>query len=154
VTYTVTKMLRRAARVEPQEHVEDVRLWLGVHDLSRIEWTAAGQLPPAASRRYDVGFAREIPAALFPTHRGGGHPQILPRLQSPAEEGPLAIERHDLEELRRDALGVAHRLKRLGQRFERSCVAAAAQLRELPDPGLAETLADLPLQAAQLMADL
>lgn len=132
----------------------DVRLWLGVHDLSRIEWTAAVQLPLEGTRRYDVQLAVEIPATLFPTHSVWEHLQIFTRLQSPAEEGPLEIERDDLEELRRDTLGVAHRLKRLGQRFERACVATAAQLREAPDPALGETLTDLVTQAVDLIADM
>jgi hypothetical protein len=80
--------------------------------------------------------------------------QIFTRLQSPAEEGPLEIEREDLEELRRDTLGVTHRLKRLGQRFERTCVAAAAQLREQPDPQLPDTLTGLVTQAVDLLAEM
>ena len=147
-------MLRKAAKLVPPRRAEDVRLWLGVHDLSRIEWTAAVQLPARGERRYDVQFAVEIPATLFPTHSVWEHLQIFTRLQSPAEEGPLEIERENLEELRRDTLGVAHRLKRLGQRFERACVATAAQLRELPDPGLSDILGDLVTQAVDLIADM
>jgi len=122
-------MLRKAAKPEPPKRAEDVRLWLGVHDLSRIEWTAAVQIPTRSERKYDVQLAVEIPATMFPSHSVWEHLQIFTRLQSPAEEGPLEIEREDLEELRRDTLGVTHRLKRLGQRFDRTCVAAAAQLR-------------------------
>ena len=156
-------MLRRAAKPQSPEASptpavrparEDVRLWLGVHDLSRIEWTTAVQLPSEGARRYDVQLAVEIPATLFPSHSVWEHLQIFTRLQSPAEEGPLEIERDDLEELRRDTLGVAHRLKRLGQRFERACVATAAQLRELPDPALAGMLTDLVTQAVELMAEM
>src|SRR5437660_1609325 len=54
-------MLRKAAKPEPPRHAEDVRLWLGVHDLSRIEWTAAVQIPTAGERRYDVQLAVEVP---------------------------------------------------------------------------------------------
>ncbi|MCU1282972.1 MAG: hypothetical protein JWM53_6518, partial [bacterium] len=147
-------MLRKAAKPEPPRRAEDVRLWLGVHDLSRIEWTAAVQMPTADERRYDVQLAVEIPATIFPSHSVWEHLQIFTRLQSPAEEGPLEIEREDLEELRRDTLGVTHRLKRLGQRFERSCVAAAAQLRETPDPQLPDTLTELVTQAVDLLAEM
>src|SRR4051812_10565235 len=147
-------MLRRAARPPEPRSAEDVRLWLGVHDLSRIEWTAAVQIPTAGMRRYDVQLAVEIPATIFPSHSVWEHLQIFTRLQSPAEEGPLQIERDDLEELRRDTLGVAHRLKRLGQRFERCCVAAAAQLRAEPDPALEGALTDVVTQAVELIAEM
>jgi hypothetical protein len=142
------------APAPPTAPREDVRLWLGVHDLSRIEWTAAVQLPAAGERKYDVQLEMEIPATIFASHSVWEHLQIFTRLQSPAEEGPLQIERDDLEELRRDTLGVAHRLKRLGQRFERACVATAAQLRDTPDPALEETLSQLVTQSVDLMADM
>ncbi len=112
------------------------------------------QIPTAAERRYDVQLAIEIPQTMFASHNVWEHLQIFTRLQSPAEEGPLEIEREDLEELRRDTLGVTHRLKRLGQRFERTCVAASAQLREAPDPQLHETLTDLVTQAVDLIAEM
>jgi hypothetical protein len=147
-------MLRKAAKPEPPKRAEDVRLWLGVHDLSRIEWTAAVQMPHKVERRYDVQLAVEIPATIFPSHSVWEHLQIFTRLQSPAEEGPLQIDRDDLEELRRDTLGVTHRIKRLGQRFERTCVAAAAQLREQPDPQLPDTLTEIVTQAVDLLAEM
>lgn len=147
-------MLRKAVKPEPPRRTEDVRLWLGVHDLSRIEWTAAVQIPEKGDRKYDVQLAVEIPATLFPSHSVWEHLQIFTRLQSPAEEGPLEIDREDLEELRRDTLGVTHRLKRLAQRFERCCVAAAAQLREEPDPQLHKTLTDAVTQAVDLVAEM
>ena len=152
-------MLRKAAKPEPAEtpvrRAEDVRLWLGVHDLSRIEWTAAVQIPTAGERRYDVQLAVEIPATLFASHSVWEHLQIFTRMQSPAEEGPLEQpDREDLEELKRDTLGVTHRLKRLAQRFERACVAAAAPLREEPEPELASTLTDAVTQAVDLVAEM
>ncbi len=147
-------MLRKAAKPEPPRRAEEVRLWLGVHDLSRIEWTAAVQIPDKAERKYDVQLAVEIPATLFPSHSVWEHLQIFTRLQSPAEEGPLEIDREDIEELRRDTLGVTHRLKRLAQRFERTCVAASAQLREEPDPQLPKTLTDAVTQAVDLVAEM
>jgi hypothetical protein len=147
-------MLRKAAKPELPKRAEDVRLWLGVHDLSRIEWTAAVQIPTASERKYDVQLAVEIPSTMFPSHSVWEHLQIFTRLQSPAEEGPLEIDREDLEELRRDTLGVTHRLKRGAQRFERTCVAAAAQLREEPDPHLPETLTEIVTTAVDLLAEM
>jgi hypothetical protein len=129
-------------------------LWLGVHDLSRIEWTAAVQIPGTVERKYDVQLAVDIPSTMFPSHSVWEHLQIFTRLQSPAEEGPLEIDREDLEELRRDTLGVTHRLKRGAQRFERCCVAAAAQLREAPDPQLPDTLTEIVTTAVDLIAEM
>ena len=147
-------MLRKAVKPEPPRRTEDVRLWLGVHDLSRIEWTAAVQISgKGGDRKYDVQLAVEIPATLFPSHSVWEHLQIFTRLQSPAEEGPLEVDREDIEELRRDTLGVTHRLKRLAQRFERSCVAAAARLGEEPDPSLSQTLTEAVTQAVDLVAE-
>ena len=85
-------MLRKAAKPEPPKRAEDVRLWLGVHDLSRIEWTAAVQIPGSAERKYDVQLAVDIPSTMFPSHSVWEHLQIFTRLQSPAEEGPLRID--------------------------------------------------------------
>jgi len=148
-------MLRKAVKPEPPRRTEDVRLWLGVHDLSRIEWTAAVQIPgKGGDRKYDVQLAVEIPATLFPSHSVWEHLQIFTRLQSPAEEGPLEVDREDIEELRRDTLGVTHRLKRLAQRFERCCVAAAARLGEEPDPSLSQTLTEAVTQAVDLVAEM
>ena len=147
-------MFRRAVTVEAPDRSEELRLRLGVHDLSRIEWTAAVPLPASGTQRYEVQFAVEIPATMFPTHSVWEHLQIFTRLQSPAEEGPLEIERHDLEELRRDTLGVAHRLKQLRTRFERACVAQAVKLRETVEPGLPRALDEVVTQAVALLADM
>jgi hypothetical protein len=133
---------------------EEIRLWLGVHDSSRIEWTAAIALPLKDERHYQIEFDLDIPATLFPSHNVWEHLQIFTRLRSPSEDGPLQIERDDAEELRRDTLGVAHRLKQLKMRFERACVAAAATTRAEPDPDLGETLADLVTSAFELTAEM
>ncbi len=154
-------MLRKAAKlhtpVPPPAIVsapEEVRLWLGVHDSSRIEWTAAIALPEKDERHYQIEFDVDIPATLFPSHNVWEHLQIFTRLRSPSEDGPLEIERDDAEELRRDTLGVAHRLKQLKMRFERACVAAAATTREQPDPELSENLTDIVTAAFELTAEM
>ncbi|HEX4460536.1 MAG TPA: hypothetical protein VIA18_21305 [Polyangia bacterium] len=154
-------MLHKAAKLDarpalepPTSPAEEVRLWLGVHDSSRIEWTAAIALPDEDERRYQIEFDIDIPATLFPSHNVWEHLQIFTRLRSPAEEGPLAIERDDAEELRRDTLGVAHRLKQLKVRFERACVGAAATTREQPDPGLHDALTNLVTAAFELTAEM
>jgi hypothetical protein len=112
-------MLRRAIAAENAPPADPIRLWLGVHDLSRLEWTAGVPLPATGERRYQVEFSVDIPANTFSPHETWEHLQIFTRLQSPAEEGPVEIERGDIEELRRGALGIAHRLKMLRNRVER-----------------------------------
>jgi hypothetical protein len=117
-------MLRKAAKLETKK--DDVRLWLGAHDLSRVEWTASVPLPTADERRYEVGFEVEIPANVFTPHAVWEHLQIFTRLQSPSEEGPIEIEKGDIEELRRDVLGICHRLKMLRNAVEQAAGNARA----------------------------
>ena len=147
-------MLRKAAKPEPPRHAEDVRLWLGVHDLSRIEWTAAVQIPTAGERRYDVQLSVESRRRCSPATASGSTCRSSRACRARPKRARSRSRREDLEELRRDTLGVTHRLKRLGQRFERTCVAASSQLRDEPDPELAETLTELVTQAVDLIAEM
>jgi hypothetical protein len=147
-------MLRQAAKPSEPTRTDDVRLWLGVHDLSRVEWTAVVPLPERDQRRYEIEFAVDIPATLFASHNVWEHLQIFTRLRSPAEEGPLAVESDDVEELRRDTLGVAHRLKTMKVRFERACVGAAAVTREQPDAELGELLVAKVVGAFELVTEM
>lgn len=147
-------MLRQAATVEAPAQAEEPRLRLGVHDLSRIEVTASVPLPARGVERYEVQLAVELPATMFPAHSVWEHLQIFTRLQSPAEQGPLEIERRDVDELRRDTLGVAHRLKQLRSRFERACAAAAGTPGGAATPGPAEELAGVVTQAVELGAEM
>src|SRR3954464_2432662 len=110
---------------------DDIELRLGVHDSSRIEWVASVALPAPKhpERKYTVQFTLEIPTHLYSAHDVWDHKQNFTRLQSPSEEeGPLRVDRADVDELRRDTLGVAHRLKTLRDQLERNCSGAAAQL--------------------------
>jgi hypothetical protein len=147
-------MLHKAVKPSDAPPGEDVRLRLEVHDLSRIEWTAVVRLPPRDERRYEVEFAVDVPATLFPSHNVWEHLQIFTRLRSPAEDGPLEIDSEDVEELRRDTLGVAHRLKTMRMRFDRACVGAAAATREQPDATTGDTLVDLVTGAFELVAEM
>ncbi len=131
---------------------EDIGLRLGVHDVSRIEWTASVQLPKEGERKYEITFRIEIPANLYPVHEDWDQLQIFSRLQSPAEEGQLIIERADIDELRRDTLGIAHRLKTERDSFERLCTAAAGQLTEALHPSLEQNLATTIGRAVELVA--
>lgn len=115
---------------------------MGVHDLSRIEWVAHVGLPQSGMRKYQVEFSLEIPLNLYSLHNVWDHKQSYTRLQSPTEEGDLRVELSDLDALRRDTLGMAHRLKQKREKFERDCAQAAARSDLLPslEPGLVDVI--------------
>jgi hypothetical protein len=125
---------------EGRERPPEINLKVGVHDLSRVEWTVSVDLPQEGERDYEVHFSLEVPASAYSIHDPWEHLQNYTRLQSPTEEGRLQIDRGDFDELRRDALGVAHRLKTHRHRFERACEGAATQLVEALHPSLEGTL--------------
>jgi hypothetical protein len=116
--------------------------------LSRIEWALSVPLPRTGERDYEVEFTVEVPQNLFSTHNPWDHKQTFTRLTSPVEEGALQVERSDMDELRRDTLGVAHRLKTL----RRTIDTVAANGATLPDK--AEQIATLVAQAADLVAEM
>lgn len=116
---------------------EEIDLRLGVHDSSRVEWTASVGLPePRGARKYELEFTVEIPAHLYSVHIAWDHKQTFTRLQSPNEEGQVQVDSSDLDELRRDTLGVAHRLGKLRDEVDRTCAGAAGQLTEALMPTL------------------
>jgi hypothetical protein len=117
--------LRAARPPETADSEEAISLRLGVHDSSRLEWTVGAPLPGKGERDYEVEFSVEVPAHLYAPHDVWDQKQTWTRLQSPSESGELQVDRDDIDELRRDTLGVAHRLKTLRGSFERSCLAAA-----------------------------
>ena len=96
----------RIADPPPPTPPEEAVLRLGVHDLSRIEWTAMLGLPEKGDRKYLVEFTVEIPANLYTPINMWDYVQQFTRLQSPEESGALRIERGDPDELRRDVLVV------------------------------------------------
>jgi hypothetical protein len=119
---------------------EEATLRLGIHDLSRIEWTAVLALPPEGERRYTLGFTVEIPTNLYSPINMWDYVQQFTRLQSPEETGALQIDRAHPDELRKDVLGVTHRLKLLRERFERTTLGAASMLVEALHPSLEANL--------------
>jgi hypothetical protein len=136
---------------------DDIELRLSVHDSSRIEWVASVALPAPRQpeRKYTVQFTLEIPTHLYSTHDVWDHKQNFTRLQSPSEEeGPLRVDRADVDELRRDTLGAAHRLKTLRDQLERNCSGAAAQLTLALHPSLESHLTDALLQGVALVAEM
>jgi hypothetical protein len=130
----------RIPEAAPTAPPEEAVLRLGVHDLSRIEWTAVLGLPEKGDRRYLVEFTVGIPANLYSPINMWDYVQQFTRLQSPEESGALRIERGEPDELRRDVLGVAHRLKLLRERFERTAVGASSMLVEALHPSLEANL--------------
>jgi hypothetical protein len=142
VTSVVKETLQPPPPISPPasalvELPEESALRLGVHDLSRVEWTALLALPDKGERQHVVEFTVEIPANLYSPVNMWDYVQQVTRLQSPREPGALQIERRDADELRRDLLGAAHRLKQLRDRFERQAVGAASNLTETLHPNLA-----------------
>jgi hypothetical protein len=132
----------------------ETTLRLGVHDLSRIEWTARLPLPERGVSHYEINFDVDIPANLYSPINMWDYVQQFTRLQSPDDSGALQIERGDLDELRRDVLGVAHRLKVLRERFERTALGAASLMVEALHPSLAANLMTMLEQAMQVTREL
>jgi hypothetical protein len=129
-------------------------LRLAVHDLSRIEWIAQVPLPSRGDCRYEIDFTFEVPANIYSAHNVWDHKQSFTRLTSPSEEGELHIDRGDIDELRRDTLGVAHRLKTLREKFERDCNAATLSLNEALAHSLGEMMEGLLGQATSVVAEM
>ena len=148
------RAFRPGFRQPPKPATDEIELRLGVHDSSRVEWAAIVGLPPEGEREYEVEFKIRIPAHLYSPHNVWDQKQTFTRLQSPTEEGELRIERVDLDELRRDTLGVAHRLKQLREKFDRSCSGAAAQLTAAIHPTLETTLTESVTQAVAVVAEM
>jgi hypothetical protein len=136
------------------ESKPEIELRLGVHDSSRVEWAASVPMPETGEREYQIEFTLEIPAHLYSPHNVWDHKQTFTRLQSPSEAGELHVDRVDLDELRRDTLGVAHRLSTLRHTFERTCAGAAAQLTAALHPSLEDNLIGVVTQAVDLVAEL
>jgi hypothetical protein len=129
-------------------------LRLGVHDLSRIEWIAQVALPATGDRRYEIDFVFELPANLYSAHNVWDHKQSFTRLTSPSEEGAIHVEREDVDELRRDTLGVAHRLKTLREKLERTCTQAAVARVEALTRSLGANMKGLIEQAGSVVDEM
>jgi hypothetical protein len=135
------------------ESEEESTLRLGVHDLSRLEWTAVLALPVEADRKYRLEFTVEIPSNLYSPMNMWDYVQQFTRLRSPEEAGALQIDRGHPDELRRDVLGVTHRLKVLRERLERTTLGAASMLVEALDPTLEPKLTQILDQALAMVEE-
>jgi hypothetical protein len=144
----------RAFRPPPRPVSDAIELRLGVHDSSRVEWAASVGLPESGERHYEVQFTLRIPAHLYSPHNVWDQKQTFTRLQSPSEEGQIHVERVDLDELRRDTLGVAHRLKQLREKFERACTGASVQLAQAIHPTLEPSLNECITQSVDVVEEM
>jgi hypothetical protein len=88
-------------------------------DGARLEWVVLADIPESGESRYEVEFALEVPATLAGPEDVWARTQIFTRLRSPSEEGAPELAVQDVDGLRRDALGIAHRLKLLRDDFAR-----------------------------------
>jgi len=131
-------------------------LRLGVHDLSRVEWAITVSLPtpPDGKRDYEIEYTVEIPSNLYSVHNVWDHKQTFTRLTSPVEEGGVVVDRRDMDELRRDTLGVAHRIKMVRKAIERACARPIAHGDEAAVIALAEELSQLVTQSVEVVAEM
>lgn len=134
--------------------IQEIGLRLGVHDLSRLEWTVSVPIPTAGKLKYEVELEADLPAAMYVPHNSWDQLQAYTRLQSPLEEnGPETIDCLDIDELRRDTLGIAHLIKVKRQKFERAAAGAAAHLVSALDPALPRTLSAIVAETVKLVDD-
>lgn len=129
----------------------DAEVRVGIHDASRLEWSASVPLPDGAPLRYELEAILEIPSNAFAKHAPWDQLQAFTRLDGPAE--PVrAGDAVTIDALRRSALGVATRLSRASDGFARDCRLAASLLERSPPTDLDERLLGW-LESALSMAE-
>ena len=105
------------------------------HDASRIEWVAEVPLPlsgetGAASLELEL----ELPAHIEGGQDRWGSLEVRSRLASPEESSVPGLRAATIDDLRRDALTTAHRLKAASERFRRRALGAASLMAVHPVP--------------------
>lgn len=117
----------------------DAEVRVGIHDASRLEWSASVPLPENAPLKYELEAVLEIPSNAFAKHAPWDQLQAFTRLDGPAE--PVrAGDALTIDALRRSALGVATRLARVNDGFARDCRLAASLLERTPPRDLEDKL--------------
>jgi hypothetical protein len=93
---------------------DELAVDVGVHDSSRLEWTAV--VPPSTSRRYRLAVELDVPANLFPPHVPWAQLQSFARFERPHAncDHTDAVSR-----LREEALVTTSRLAAASQGFWR-----------------------------------
>ena len=117
----------------------DAEVRVGIHDASRLEWSASVPLPDGEPLRYELEAVLEIPSNAFAKHAPWDQLQAFTRLDGPAE--PVrAGDAVTIDALRRTALGIATRLSRASDGFARDCRLAGSLLERTPPTDLDERL--------------
>lgn len=134
-----------AVELELAQSTGDVRV--GVHDVSRLEWSVSLAVPARGRAVYSIDFEIEIPSHLFPQHAPWERLQQFARLDQrdpPPDAGTM-------DGLRRQVVGLAARLTRVSEGFARHVRLATSPHAPHgvdPIPGL-----ELWLEAAARMVD-
>lgn len=112
---------------------------VGIHDASRLEWSASVPLPESRSVRYELEAVLQIPSNAFAKHAPWDQLQSFTRLDGPAEPvrsgDPVTIDA-----LRRRAVAIAACLSRASDGFSRDCRLAASLIHRAPPADLEERL--------------
>lgn len=112
---------------------------MGIHDASRLEWSASIPLPEGESLKYELEAVLDIPSNAFAKQAPWDQLQSFTRLDGPAE--PLrAGDAVTIDALRRSAVGVASRLSRASDGLARDCRLAASLLERSAPADLEDRL--------------
>ncbi len=120
-----------AAPLEAASGVTPVRV--RIHDASRIEWTVAVPLPTHGARSYVVEVELEVPTSAVAGAAPWEQLQTLTRLDCVA--GTPCSSDTTTDALRRGTVWLARALKLARQGFERHCLNAEADPREVEATG-------------------
>jgi hypothetical protein len=117
----------------------DAEVRVGIHDASRLEWSASVPLPEGESLRYELEAVIDIPSNAFAKHAPWDQLQSFTRLDGPAE--PIRYgDAITIDALRRSAVGLAARLSRSNDGFARDCRLASSLLERTPPADLEDRL--------------
>jgi hypothetical protein len=133
--------------------VAELAVNVGVHDPARVEWVASVPLPQTGDRKYDIDFVIELPATIYAPHDQWERLQSLSRLQSPSDAANSG-DRSDVDDIRRDILAAASKLKTQREGFERACADAPALLASRQHGPLEANLSALVDQAMQSVSEM
>ncbi len=119
--------------------VVDAEVRVGIHDASRLEWSASIPLPEGEPLKYELEAVLDIPSNAFAKQAPWDQLQTFTRLDGPAE--PVRTGNAvSIDALRRSAVGVAARLSRASDGFARDCRLAASLLERTPPADLEDRL--------------
>ncbi len=120
---------------------DEPKIWLAVHDASRLEWTAELPLPDnGGETQIELDLSLEIPANVWSPHEGWDRLQLFARLASPLEEAapPMPARSASVDELRRATLVAVQRLKVVREEVVREIFTAASLFSRAPRHSLGD----------------